>query len=262
MPEHAVNHCEQDYLVYRENYNRCSSSVFFGWSFAVVPFMCKHLLCWLSAFTQSRFEPVGPAVQKTSFSGQTQDALHGAFDALTCNFVTTPMANRCQIDQTVRIIDTMVGKCFKLIPFFQVNAGLPQDSGFHPQKGKCKILSMYVGRGHGSTSSWSLFFSHGYGFAFGAQTATLVCINTFGLTYKNWYPYHPYVCICTPAGKKTDQVKSICHGLHPNVFAKRSLEHYCLCICLRWSGMVDIWAGKMQDCERPSEAVEWPSWGW
>ena len=37
--------------------------------------------------------------------------------------------------------------------------------------------------------------------------------------------------------KQQPQVKSICKGLHPRVFSQRALEHYCVAVTLRWSGI-------------------------
>lgn len=34
------------------------------------------------------------------------------------------------------------------------------------------------------------------------------------------------------------EVKAICHGLHPNLFSKRALEHYSVMVSLRWTGVV------------------------
>ena len=34
------------------------------------------------------------------------------------------------------------------------------------------------------------------------------------------------------------KVKGICTGLHPRCFSQRALEHYCIAVCLRWSGML------------------------
>lgn len=39
----------------------------------------------------------------------------------------------------------------------------------------------------------------------------------------------------------TRKVKAIVKGLHPNVFSQRALQHYCLCVGLRWNGIVQ-WA--------------------
>lgn len=40
------------------------------------------------------------------------------------------------------------------------------------------------------------------------------------------------------------KVKGICKGLHPKVFAERALQHYCMSVTLRWTGMLQMWVQK------------------
>ena len=60
------------------------------------------------------------------------------------------------------------------------------------------------------------------------------------------------ICLGKRLGKS--KVKAICKGLHPNSFSKRSLEHYCVCVCLRWTGNLPAdwrwwWGMEKKTCE-------------
>jgi hypothetical protein len=47
--------------------------------------------------------------------------------------------------------------------------------------------------------------------------------------------------------KQQPQVKAICKGLHPRVFSQRALEHYCIAVTLRWSGV--CWGKKLEGAQ-------------
>lgn len=45
------------------------------------------------------------------------------------------------------------------------------------------------------------------------------------------------------------EVKAICKGLRPKCFSQRSLEHYAVCVCLRWTGHLprNKWNGRRKN---------------
>lgn len=58
------------------------------------------------------------------------------------------------------------------------------------------------------------------------------------------------------------QVKGICKGLHPNVYSERSLQHYCLSICLRWTGNSPSWLMEFRNGIAKKNASSRDGLGW
>ena len=97
-----------------------------------------------------------------------------------------------------------------------------KDTGLCAFKGEPKILPMSSGRRHDT------------------QSALAACIHA--MVHASCFK----VSLATAFFIK---VKAIVQYIHPNVFASRALQHYCVAICMRWVRGVhtrdmDSWRGK------------------
>lgn len=73
------------------------------------------------------------------------------------------------------------------------------------------------------------------------------CIVSFIFIFFGWILRPKNLNVTTLPPDKIPghlEVKGICKGLHPKVFSERSLQHYCMCVTLRWTGMVQLWVCK------------------
>ena len=97
------------------------------------------------------------------------------------------------------------------------------------------------------------------GWRYGPSCSPLKISNAFFLLVYVFFLFAPNA---TGWGKISDfvwskleypkkiQVKCICKGLHPQVFSERALQHYCLSMCLRWTGNSPLWFQHLARCKK------------
>lgn len=118
-----------------------------------------------------------------------------------------------------------------------------QDAWLRAPQGQCSILPMHARWGHDQTGAWpttSYFVAFEHPEFLQAVFQTLSCL-WHNYSFGKESAFHIWDKTTFFHGSKgtPNQVKSICKGLHPNVFSERSLQHYCICVCLRWGKVLE-----------------------